>query len=229
MVHALVFLNLAAYGAGRFLPQVKKLPQLGLDHNHFKIYQLLTSLFQHADAEHLMSNMFALLVFGSVVEEEHGTAALLSSFLLCGAISNVMMLVWDRKADNISLGSSAGIFGLFAITLFSKLYPKGGIGPRGLIEAAVFGYYILSQVVAEVNAHREGRADNVAHFAHISGITAGALLVFITRNAAGAKIQQQSNKRRQKQGSGAARDDQFDGPYDDQRRPPRSAPREPAW
>ena len=50
----------------------------------FRIYQLFTYMFMHASFEHLFFNMFALWMFGCVVERVWGPKKFLFFYLTCG-------------------------------------------------------------------------------------------------------------------------------------------------
>lgn len=50
----------------------------------FKIWQFVTHMFMHADIMHLFSNMFALWMFGSILENSFGPKRFLTFYMLCG-------------------------------------------------------------------------------------------------------------------------------------------------
>lgn len=51
---------------------------------HFKIWQLVTHLFMHGDIMHIFSNMLALWMFGSVLENLFGSKKFLEYYFLTG-------------------------------------------------------------------------------------------------------------------------------------------------
>ena len=51
---------------------------------NFKFWQILTHMFMHADFSHILFNMFALWMFGSVVEQTFGPKKFLILYLLAG-------------------------------------------------------------------------------------------------------------------------------------------------
>jgi membrane associated rhomboid family serine protease len=60
---------------------------LGLHYWHsqlFKPWQLLTHMFMHGNLMHLFSNMFALWMFGSILENVWGPKRFLMFYLICG-------------------------------------------------------------------------------------------------------------------------------------------------
>ena len=52
--------------------------------DNFSPYQLLTYLFMHADLRHILFNMFALWMFGRVIEQVMGSKRFLFYYLACG-------------------------------------------------------------------------------------------------------------------------------------------------
>lgn len=63
----------------------------------FKPYQLVTHMFMHGGWDHLLFNMFALWMFGSVLENVWGPKRFLIFYLICGlgaALTYMMVLDW---------------------------------------------------------------------------------------------------------------------------------------
>lgn len=52
--------------------------------SYFRPYQLITHLFMHANLLHLITNMFSLWLFGSILEKLWGPKRFLVFYLLCG-------------------------------------------------------------------------------------------------------------------------------------------------
>ncbi|KAG5182210.1 hypothetical protein JKP88DRAFT_263296 [Tribonema minus] len=199
VVHTLVVLSFIVHAVRNVMP----LDFLQLHHSRPQLWQLVTALFMHADKEHLMFNMFMLLVFGKMVEEDVGKSALLGSFLVCGALSNGISL-WFSPRNVTSQGASGAIFGLYAVSVLAKLLPKHGASAahraRSLVEAAVFGWFVTATLMDELRLVTSGHATRTNHAAHFAGVTVGALLVWLTRRGAAA--------------GGAGASDDFDSDYD---------------
>jgi len=79
-------------------------------------WELLTSMFIHANILHLGFNMFALKVLGEPLEKLVGKLRLLVVFLLSGIVGNVLTVL--TNPTTISLGASGGIFGIAATISF---------------------------------------------------------------------------------------------------------------
>src|SRR3989344_8970660 len=69
---------------------------------------LFTSMFLHGSIVHLLSNMFALFLFGLILEKEIGT----KKFLLIYAITGIFAGYVASMFYPSSLGASGAIFGV---------------------------------------------------------------------------------------------------------------------
>lgn len=64
----------------------------------FKPWQLLTHMFLHGDFMHILGNMFALWMFGSVLENVWGSKRFLTFYMICGlgaALMHLLFLSWE--------------------------------------------------------------------------------------------------------------------------------------
>jgi membrane associated rhomboid family serine protease len=93
--------------------------QFCLDHgNGLHPLQWITSSFMHAGLMHLIGNMVALWTFGLIVEGKIGSWRMLVLYMGIGIVQNVIeqtFMLW--ATPNVSLGASAIIYGLMAISL----------------------------------------------------------------------------------------------------------------
>ena len=90
-------------------------------------YRFLTSIFLHADIEHIVSNMIFLFGLGQMVEQAVGHVSFGIVYLLSGfggSIFSIFYAVWTGKVYN-SVGASGAIFGvvgaLFVLVIVRKL------------------------------------------------------------------------------------------------------------
>jgi membrane associated rhomboid family serine protease len=51
---------------------------------HFKVWQILSHMFMHGNFTHLLMNMFALYMFGGVLEKYWGGIKFINYYVLCG-------------------------------------------------------------------------------------------------------------------------------------------------
>jgi len=145
---------------------------------YFRPYQLVTHMFAHSPSMffHILFNMYALWMFGSVLERVWGPKRFLIFYMVCGLAAGVaqMMLVKDGAA----VGASGAIMGLLAA--FAYLFPntKFFILPFPFPIKAKYMVAILAAIDLFGGFH-PGNADNVAHFAHLGGMVMGFILVLI--------------------------------------------------
>lgn len=128
---------------------------------------LVLSFVSHADAQHLMSNMFFLAVFGSLFERVSGRRSLLSVFLLGCAAGGLSAYVFYPSSGVI--GASAGLSGIMvAFGVFRPKHLGVGLGvpmPMWAV-VVVYGFINLSGITG---------SSQVAYEAHIAGGLIGGL------------------------------------------------------
>ncbi len=61
---------------------------------NFKIYQFFTYMFLHGGWEHILFNMFALWMFGNVMENVWGGKKFLIYYILTGLGSGIVYIIW---------------------------------------------------------------------------------------------------------------------------------------
>lgn len=84
----------------------------------FHPLQWVTSSFMHAGPMHLIGNMVALWTFGLIVEGKVGWWRMLALYMGIGIVQNAIeqaFMLW--ATPNVSLGASAVVYGLMAISL----------------------------------------------------------------------------------------------------------------
>jgi membrane associated rhomboid family serine protease len=143
---------------------------------------LITYQFLHGDIIHLASNMIFLWVFGDNVEDAMGHLKYLVFYLVCG-IAAGLTHAWMLPASQLPLiGASGAVAGVIAAYLL--LHPRVlvwvlafRIIPLRISAAWVLGFWVLTQfAMVLIN-----QADQVAWWAHIGGMAAGAVLILFMR------------------------------------------------
>lgn len=92
MVKNLLIINVGVFLAGWIL-QINFPEMLGLRYIHsseFAPYQLITHIFVHGGGMHLFSNMFALFIFGPLLERFWGPQKFLLFFLITGLGASIL-------------------------------------------------------------------------------------------------------------------------------------------
>ena len=176
---------------------------------NFHIWQLFTYMFMHAGWVHLFFNMFALWMFGGLIERTFGQRRFIIYYLVCGigaglcqelsqavqvytmiadqgATLNDMfhLTAADRMALNAltTVGASGAVYGI--LLAFGMTFPEERmfIFPLPVpIKAKwfVIGYAAIELFSAFSNAR--GATDGVAHVAHLGGMLFGYLLIRLWR------------------------------------------------
>jgi membrane associated rhomboid family serine protease len=79
-------------------------------------WRLLTSAFLHEGTLHILFNMYALYLFGPLVERALGVRRFLAAYLTM-AIAASVFVYWLSEPRGLTIGASGAIFGLFAMAL----------------------------------------------------------------------------------------------------------------
>jgi len=150
----------------------------------FEPYQVFTTMFLHAPRIdmffHILFNMFALFMFGRVLENVWGSKRFLFFYLACGIGASATHLIMQYLMGTFSfaIGASGAVMGV--MVAFGYLFPNTQlmIVPIPVPVKAkwvVLGYILLDLFGGFGNL----QGDNIAHFAHLGGALTGFLIVFI--------------------------------------------------
>lgn len=142
---------------------------------YFKPYQIVTFMFAHGGFFHLLFNMFALWMFGTMLERVWGPKRFLIFYLACGLASGVAHLILE---NNPAVGASGAIMGLFAA--FAYLFPNTEliIFPIPVPVKAKYAVALLAAFDLFGGVY-PAAGGNIAHFAHLGGLAMGFILVLI--------------------------------------------------
>jgi membrane associated rhomboid family serine protease len=143
---------------------------------------LLSYMFFHGDAFHLLGNMLFLWVFGDNVEDALGHWKFLLFYLLCGVFAGLVHALVASGSESPLIGASGAVAGVIAAYLM--LHPRvmvWGVAfkflPLRITAAAALGLWIVTQIVMVMLP----QVGPVAWWAHIGGLIAGAVLVTVMR------------------------------------------------
>ena len=145
-------------------------------------YTLLTYMFLHGDILHLASNMLFLWVFGDNVEDAMGHIKYLVFYLLCGVAGGLAHACMLPASKLPLIGASGAVAGVIAAYLI--LHPRVLVWvlafrfiPLRISAAWVLGVWVATQLCMVLL----NQADQVAWWAHIGGMVAGAILILFMR------------------------------------------------
>lgn len=197
-VRNLILINVLVWVAQiLYDPKYNLTAKIGLwpiGNEHFKPWQIITHMFAHAAYNqnifgepvggiifyHILFNMFALWMFGRILENVWGAKRFTIFYLLCGlgAAAAHLLVQYFAVSGNLAVGASGAVYGVlvaFALTfpntelyiMFIPIPIKAKWAVLGLVALDLFGG--ISQITG----------DNIAHFAHLGGALTGFILLKI--------------------------------------------------
>lgn len=134
-------------------------------------YRLITSGFLHADAMHLIFNMFSMLFVGAYVEHILGSERMVPLYIAAIGIGNLATLALRQHQPYLrAVGASGGVSAMIGALICLMPEARFQIFPLPIpIAAWIYGIIFL---VGSMVAMRRG-ADNIGHEAHLGGMIAG--------------------------------------------------------
>ena len=167
----------------------------------FHFYQLFTYMFMHGGWMHLFFNMFALWMFGCVVENVWGPKKFLFYYIICGlgaglfqeAAQFITYAVQGLAAyDSVvidgmripmvaflnewtTVGASGSIYGI--LLAFGMIFPEQRIFIFPLPVPIKAKWFVVLYAAIELFSALGTTHDNVAHIAHLGGMVVGFFLI----------------------------------------------------
>lgn len=137
---------------------------------------LVTHMFLHGSISHLLFNMYALVIFGSILEQKIGNKRFLQLYFLAGIIAGfVASFAYPR-----SLGASGAIMGVLAALII--LMPD----LRVLFFFAIpMPFWVAGVVWALLDLAGVFFPHGVANLAHLVGMAVGILYGLYIKNMKG--------------------------------------------
>ncbi len=167
----------------------------------FGIWQLVTYMFLHEGFQHIFFNMFAVWMFGRIMEVEWGSKRFLIFYLLCGIGAGLtqelcQLVHYEMVLSRYSTVNMGGIIVPMSVFLDEIVT----VGASGAVYGILLGYgltfpnnalfiipfpfpikakwLVIGYVILELGLGiRQNAADNVAQFAHLGGMLAGFLIM----------------------------------------------------
>lgn len=170
----------------------------------FSFVQLFTYMFLHSTSsiEHVFSNMFALWIFGSTIEQVWGAKRFLLFYIVSGLSAALMQeLSWMYELGDLSgyefirteagvyskqafldllvtVGASGSVFGI--LLAFGMLFPNAYVFVGFFIPMkAKYFVFLYGALELYLGVHNTG--GGVAHFAHLGGMIGGLILILLWR------------------------------------------------
>ncbi len=145
---------------------------------HFKIWQIVTSMFMHApEPTHIFFNMLVFYFFAPRLERERGGRWFIRFYMLCGIVGSILSILGKLAlghTDIASVGASGAVFGVVAAYCFT--YDRDTILLFFVIPMrALYVFYLL--LGFELMWMLSPGQDNIDHYAHIGGLLTAVLIV----------------------------------------------------
>lgn len=170
----------------------------------FHIYQLFTYMFAHGGFSHIFFNMFALWMFGCIVERTWGAKKFLTYYIVCGVGAGLFQelaqfaqfyfiaseqlphftLAQTMKVANAyaaflnpwtTVGASGAVYGI--LLAFGMLYPEERIFIFPLPVPIKAKWFVMGYAAIELFMAYSSTGDGVAHLAHLGGMVFGFFLI----------------------------------------------------
>ncbi|MBQ6682594.1 MAG: rhomboid family intramembrane serine protease [Bacteroidales bacterium] len=142
----------------------------------FRIWQLLTYMFMHGSWSHIFFNMFALWMFGYVLENYWGSRRFLFYYLVCGigaGLCNLIVPGWT-----ITVGASGAVYGI--LLAFGMMFPNERIYLYFIMPIKA-KWFVIGYAAIELLDGLFMTSDGIAHFAHLGGMLVGLILILYWR------------------------------------------------
>ena len=128
-------------------------------------WRFVSSIFIHGSLIHLVSNLFALILFGFILEKVIGSRKMTIVFFVSGIVANLIAV----NFYNSSLGASGAIYGIMGC--LNILRPKMVVWAYSL----PMPMFLAAIVWVVVGIFGVFMPSNTGHIAHLSGIAVGVL------------------------------------------------------
>ena len=128
-------------------------------------WRFITAIFIHGSYQHILFNLFGLILFGFILEQIIGTKKFLWVFFTTGILANLISIFFYTR----SLGASGAIFGVIGtLTILRPLLTVWAFSlPMPLFLASVL--WVVGDIIGFFVP------SDIANLAHLSGIGIGLL------------------------------------------------------
>ena len=167
----------------------------------FRVYQFLTYMFLHGGFTHILFNMFALWMFGSVIERVWGPKKFIFYYIVCGVGAGltqelvqyieygVQGLAAYQYVDaggvrmsmdaylnlRTTIGASGAVYGI--LMAFGMIFPNERLFIIPFPFPIKAKWLIIGYFAIELLSALSSPGDGVAHMAHLGGMIFGFFLI----------------------------------------------------
>jgi membrane associated rhomboid family serine protease len=131
-------------------------------------WRLITGAFLHLGILHIGFNMYALWLFGPIMEQMYGHVEYAVIYLLCALGGNVLTVL---AAPNVpALGASGAIFGLFGLAFIVSRRRHLLLGPQARAMLSRVGTLLVLNLIITFSV------PFISWTGHVGGLVVGALI-----------------------------------------------------
>jgi membrane associated rhomboid family serine protease len=131
-------------------------------------WRIFTSAFLHLGLLHLAFNMYALWLFGPIMEQLYGHVEYAVLYLLCAAGGSVLTMV--AAPDSAAAGASGAIFGLFGLAFVVSRRRHLLLGPQARAILSQAGGLLLINLLITFTIPQ------ISWTGHLGGLAVGVLI-----------------------------------------------------
>ena len=176
----------------------------------FKLYQLFTYMFMHGNFTHIFFNMFAVWMFGRIMEQVMGSQRFLFYYIVCGLGAGLVQEVaqyMEYVYQGLSAYETVNIGGGMMVPMEAYLNRWTTVGASGAVYGILLSFgmtfpeermfiipipfpikakwFVIGYAVIELMSALGNTGDGVAHMAHLGGMLFGLLLILYRRKHPG--------------------------------------------
>ena len=167
----------------------------------FHLYQFITYMFLHGGFTHIFFNMFALWMFGAVVERVWGPKKFLFYYISCGIgagliqevaqyinyiaegldtfervnLGGTLMLTEDYLNLWTTIGASGAVYAI--LLAFGMIFPNERLFIIPFPFPIKAKWLVIGYIAIELFSALSGPGDGVAHTAHLGGMLFGFIMI----------------------------------------------------
>ena len=169
--------------------------------SNFHVYQFVTYMFLHGSLTHIFFNMFALWMFGSVIERVWGPKKFLFYYICCGIGAGIVQEIVQYATYSIegiaayqyvnaggvqmttdayinlwtTIGASGAVYAI--LLAFGMIFPNERLFIIPFPFPIKAKWLVVGYIAIELFSAMSGPGDGVAHMAHLGGMLFGFLLI----------------------------------------------------
>ncbi len=167
----------------------------------FRVYQFITYMFLHGGFTHIFFNMFALWMFGAVIERVWGPKKFFFYYISCGIgagmtqelaqyvnylslglsefdqvnVGGTLMLTSDYLNLWTTIGASGAVYAI--LLAFGMIFPNERLFIIPFPFPIKAKWLVVGYIAIELFSALSGPGDGVAHTAHLGGMLFGFIMI----------------------------------------------------